>query len=60
MDTSGRNPKGYSAAALYLSASHAGENKTQKETCIISQVSEVTLRARIREIKKYNIELFDN
>jgi len=60
MDTSGKDPKGYGAAALYLCAKLHEDARTQKEVCKISQISEVTLRERILDLKKYGISFISS
>lgn len=47
---SGKNPKGYAAGAIYICSEKYGEAKLQKEVCKITQVSEVTLRNRVRDL----------
>ena len=46
----GRDPKGIAAAALYISSKYCDEIKTQKEICNVSNITEATLRARVKEI----------
>lgn len=54
MRTSGKDPKGIAAAALYISAQKVNQPRTQKEICKIMGISEVTLRSRIKELKSFN------
>ena len=49
----GKDPKGLAAAALYIAAREKGESKSQSLIAKICNVSEVTLRNRAKEIKKY-------
>ncbi len=49
---SGRDPRGIAAALLYLSSKICDEFRTQKEICNLSNITEATLRARIKEIKQ--------
>jgi transcription initiation factor TFIIB len=51
---SGRDPKGIAAAALYLSSKICDEFKTQKEICNLANITEATLRARVKELKQKN------
>jgi transcription initiation factor TFIIB len=48
--TSGKDPKGIAAASLYISSKKNEEHRTQKEICRIANVSEITLRMRLKEI----------
>jgi len=51
--TSGRDPKGFAAAALYITSNLTSEPRTQKQISKAVNVSEVTLRKRIRELQYY-------
>jgi transcription initiation factor TFIIB len=53
MRTSGKDPKGFAAAALYLTAKQIEKPRTQKEICKFTMISEVTLRARIKEFQSF-------
>jgi transcription initiation factor TFIIB len=56
--TSGRGPTGVAAAAIYLASIFHQERRTQREIAKISQVTEVTVRNRFKElITRLNIEL---
>jgi transcription initiation factor TFIIB len=46
----GKDPKGIAAASLYLSSKLNDEFRTQKQICKIANVSEITLRMRMKEI----------
>ncbi|MFX1601060.1 MAG: transcription initiation factor IIB family protein [Promethearchaeota archaeon] len=48
--TSGKDPKGIAAASLYISSKKNDEPRTQKQICKIANVSEITLRMRLKEI----------
>lgn len=48
----GKRPKAIAAAALYISAKNHSIGITQKKLAKSSEVSEVTLRNRIKELKK--------
>jgi transcription initiation factor TFIIB len=50
---SGRSPTGVAAAAVYIAATMLGERRTQKEVADIAGVTEVTIRNRYRELKKF-------
>ncbi|MFX1409352.1 MAG: hypothetical protein ACFFA6_03305 [Promethearchaeota archaeon] len=52
--TSGRDPKGIAAASLYMVAKKNGEFRTQKQICKIANVSEITLRTRLKEISSFS------
>ena len=54
MRTSGKDPKGIAAAALYISAQKVNHPRTQKEICKVMGISEVTLRSRIKELKSFS------
>ncbi|MFX1502554.1 MAG: transcription initiation factor IIB family protein [Promethearchaeota archaeon] len=48
--TSGKDPKGIAAASLYYVSKKNGEFRTQKQICKIANISEITLRTRLKEI----------
>lgn len=52
--TSGKDPKGIAGGALYMSGKLCGEALTQKKICSVAEISEVTLRMRAKDLKKYN------
>lgn len=52
-NTSGKDPKGIAAAVIYASSQMCGEFRTQKEVCNTTQVTQVTLRNRKREIAQH-------
>ncbi|MBD3353921.1 MAG: hypothetical protein GF364_20735 [Candidatus Lokiarchaeota archaeon] len=49
----GKDPKGLAAAALYMAAKHNHEHRTQNDISDVAMITEVTLRNRIHQIKKY-------
>ncbi len=49
---SGKDPKGYVAAAIYLAAKQHGESRSQQSVATAIGVTEVTLRSRYRELAK--------
>lgn len=49
---SGKDPKGYVAAAIYLAAKQLGETRSQQAVATTLGITEVTLRSRQREIAK--------
>ena len=56
--TSGKDPKGIVAGALYLASKLKGLNLTQKQIADIVGVTEVTLRSRFKELStKLNIKI---
>ncbi|TXT60820.1 MAG: Transcription initiation factor IIB [Promethearchaeota archaeon] len=50
---SGKDPKGIAAAALYICSKLFNEHRTQKEISTLANITEVTLRARVKDFKKY-------
>lgn len=48
--TSGKDPAGLAAAAVYIAALKHGERRTQKEIAQVAGVTEVTVRNRYREL----------
>ena len=57
--TSGKDPKGIVAGAIYMACKIKKLHFTQKEIADAVRVTEVTLRSRVKEIKnKLNIDLF--
>ncbi|MHA1237944.1 MAG: transcription initiation factor IIB [Candidatus Odinarchaeia archaeon] len=56
--TSGKDPTGLAAAALYIASILEGERRTQSEVSRVVAVTEVTVRNRYRElIRELNIDL---
>ena len=51
--SAGKGPMGIAATVLYIASLNAGEMKTQKELSIAAGVTEVTIRNRYSELKKY-------
>jgi transcription initiation factor TFIIB len=51
--SAGKGPMGMAATVLYVACLSAGEVKTQKELSIAAGVTEVTIRNRYSELKKY-------
>ncbi|MFX1345979.1 MAG: transcription initiation factor IIB family protein [Promethearchaeota archaeon] len=47
----GKDPKGFAASSIYLSAKNSGKKLTQTEVANAAKITEVTLRARIKELK---------
>ncbi|MFX0168840.1 MAG: transcription initiation factor IIB family protein [Candidatus Hodarchaeota archaeon] len=52
LQLSGKDPKGYVAAAIYLAAKQLGETRSQQAVAAALGITEVTLRSRQREIAK--------
>ena len=48
--TSGRNPAGVAAAAVYIASALVDERKTQRDVAEIAGVSEITIRNRYKEL----------
>jgi len=54
----GRGPTGVAAAAIYLASIHFRERRTQRDIARVSQVTEVTVRNRFKElITRLNLDL---
>lgn len=51
--SAGKGPMGIAATVLYIACLNAGEVKTQKELSIAAGVTEVTIRNRYSELKRY-------
>lgn len=51
--STGKDPRGLAAAAIYLAAQKAGEHVTQRELAEIAGVTEVTIRNRAQGMKKF-------
>jgi transcription initiation factor TFIIB len=51
--SAGKGPMGIAATVLYIACLQAGEVRTQKELSIAAGVTEVTIRNRYSELKKY-------
>jgi transcription initiation factor TFIIB len=51
--SAGKGPMGIAATVLYIACMQAGEVRTQKELSIAAGVTEVTIRNRYSELKKY-------
>jgi len=52
LSTSGKDPKGFAAAAIYLATKSTSQRKTQTEVSEIANTTEVTLRSRAKDIKE--------
>ncbi|GAH86577.1 unnamed protein product, partial [marine sediment metagenome] len=50
--TTGKDPKGLAAAALYMAGVLEGERRTQRDISRVAHVTEVTIRNRYKEIGK--------
>jgi transcription initiation factor TFIIB len=48
----GKDPKGFAAAAIYITAKQENQRRTQAEISNVAKITEVTLRSRYKEIKK--------
>ena len=51
--TTGKDPKGFAAALLFLTAKNTDESKTQSQISQVARITEVTLRTRAKQIKQY-------
>ena len=56
-ESTGKDPMGIAAAALYLSCIKSGENITQKNISDASGITEVTVRNRCKSLRE-NVDLF--
>lgn len=50
LKVSGKDPKGFAAALLYHFSKLNDEFRTQKQVCKVANISEITLRMRLKEI----------
>jgi transcription initiation factor TFIIB len=55
--TAGKDPMGLAASILYIASKETGDTKTQKDMAIAANVTEVTIRNRIRALAK-DLNLF--
>jgi transcription initiation factor TFIIB len=55
--TAGKDPMGLAASVLYIASKETGDTKTQKDMAIAADVTEVTIRNRIRALAK-DLNLF--
>ena len=51
--SAGKGPMGIAATVLYIACMSSGEVRTQKDLSVIAGVTEVTIRNRYSELKKY-------
>lgn len=49
----GKDPRGFAAAALYMAAKSTPDQRTQSEMADIAGITEVTLRNRLKDLRKY-------
>jgi len=52
LTTNGKDPKGYAACAIYIVAKSTDYRITQKQVARIANITEVTLRTRIKDFKE--------
>jgi len=52
LSTNGKDPKGFAASAIYMVTRSTKHRKTQTEVSEIAQITEVTLRTRVKDIKE--------
>ncbi|MEJ2277694.1 MAG: hypothetical protein P8Y70_08095 [Candidatus Lokiarchaeota archaeon] len=52
-NSAGKDPKGIAAAAIYIGSKICNENRTQKEISKLANVTEVTLRMRVKDLQRY-------
>ncbi|MFW9821144.1 MAG: transcription initiation factor IIB family protein, partial [Candidatus Thorarchaeota archaeon] len=53
LSKNGKDPKGFAASAIYIAAKPTKYRKTQTEVSDTANITEVTLRTRIKDIKTY-------
>ncbi|MFW9969927.1 MAG: transcription initiation factor IIB family protein [Candidatus Odinarchaeota archaeon] len=51
LSVNGKDPRGFAASAIYLSARFSGEKLTQAKIAKATKITEVTLRTRIKDLK---------
>ena len=56
--TAGKNPMGLAASLVYLSCSKTGESITQVDIAKAAGITEMTLRNRIRDIKRISHDIY--
>jgi transcription initiation factor TFIIB len=56
--TSGKDPMGLAAFALYIACANNGEKMSQREIANAAGMTAVTIRSRLKELRKY-LESFD-
>lgn len=52
-NSAGKDPKGIAAAAIYIGSKMCNEARTQKEISALANVTEVTLRMRVKDLQRY-------
>jgi len=53
-NSAGKDPKGIAAASIYIASKICNENKTQKEISDLANITEVTLRMRVKDLQSFN------
>ncbi|MBD3341227.1 MAG: hypothetical protein GF353_19125 [Candidatus Lokiarchaeota archaeon] len=48
----GKDPKGFAASVIYMAARNTSDRKTQAEVSEVAKITEVTLRSRVKDIKR--------
>jgi len=48
----GKDPRGIAASVIYIASKRTGERKTQAEVSKVAKITEVTLRSRVKDVKK--------
>lgn len=56
--TAGKNPMGLAASLVYMSCSKAGESITQADIAQVAGITEMTLRNRIRDIRRISHDIY--
>lgn len=49
----GKDPRGFAAASIYIASKARNEWRTQKEIVLVAKITEVTLRQRVKDLKKF-------
>ena len=58
--SAGKDPMGLAASVLYLASLNTGENITQANIADAAGVTEVTIRNRVKDLKKQLLQNNDN
>ncbi|MFX1259674.1 MAG: transcription initiation factor IIB family protein [Promethearchaeota archaeon] len=53
LNSNGKDPRGIAASAIYMAAKSSDNSRTQGEIAHIAKITEVTLRSRAKDLKKY-------
>ena len=56
LSRTGKDPKGFAASAIYMAAKPTDSRKTQAEVSDVAKITEVTLRSRVKDLKKSKLK----